>query len=287
MNTMDSERLAVIDNIRAALESNDSFRKVELHDPVITTEDIKRVIEPFDNKRTRPFSKLRAFAARIIAERMTKNANTDTKIVGEEKLTSIKGGAILTSSHYSVIDSTLPRLVAYKAGKRKKFHIMVQESNIFMNGLFGFLMRNANTLPVSRSPSYMAKNLKPAIKDLLGRGDFILIYPEAEMWFNYKKPRDHRDGAYHYAAEFGVPVIPCFVEMQNLDKTDELGFYKVKRTLHILDPIFPDHTLSVRENRDIMRARDMELRRECYERVYGYPPPEDFVPERDIAGYVG
>ncbi len=282
---MDKERLAVIKNIEDALKRKDMFAKVEIGDPTVTDEDVKQVIEPFDTLRRKPINKLRAFAARKIAESFTKRANTDTELVGLENLEGLTGGAILTSNHYNIIDNTLPRLVAYKMGKRKKFHIVVQETNIFMDGFFGFLMRNANTLPVSRSLSYMAKNLKPAVKALLERGDYILIYPEQEMWFNYKKPRDHRDGAYHYAAEFGVPIIPCFAEMQNLEERDEQGFLKVKRTLHILEPIFPSPALSVRENRERMRTADLEARRACYKRVYGYAPPEDFVPERDIAGY--
>ncbi len=286
MKGMDKERLAVIKNIEKAVKEGDLFAKVEIGDPTPTAEDIKRVIVPFDTLRKKPMARLRAFAARKIAESFTKKVNKDTELVGLEKLEGIDGGAILTSNHYNIIDNTLPRLVAYKMGKRKKFHIIVQETNIFMNGFFGFLMRNANTLPVSRSASYMTKNLKPAIKALLERGDYILIYPEQEMWFNYKKPRHHRDGAYHYAAELGVPIIPCFAEMQNLEERDEQGFFKVKHTLHILDPIYPDPSLSLWENRDAMMRRDLELRRECYERVYGFPPPEDFLPERDIAGFV-
>ena len=58
-----------------------------------------------------------------------------------------------------------------------------------LKGFFGFLMKNANTLPVSRSASYMAKNLKPALKKILEREAFVLIYPEQEMWFNYKTHR--------------------------------------------------------------------------------------------------
>lgn len=286
MNGMNEERLAVIDNIKKALEEGDSFKKVELNDPVVTDEDVKRVIEPFDTLRRNPINKFKAFIARLIAEALTKKINKDTEIKGLENLRGLCGGAIITSNHYNVIDNTLPRLVAMKMGKGRRFHIIVQETNIFMKGFFGFLMNNANTLPVSRSLSYMAKNLKPSLKKLLLRGDYVLIYPEQEMWFNYKKPRDHRDGAYHYAAELGVPIIPVFAQMQNLDTKDDQGFYNVKRTLHVLPPIYPDPKLSVHENRDNMRYKDMQMRRECYERVYGYAPSEEFDPARDIAGYV-
>ena len=281
----DKNRLAVIENIRAAISDGDSFRKVEIGDPKITDEDIKRVIEPFDTLRKNPINKIKAQAARIIAEKMTKKLNERTKIEGFENIEGIEGGAIITCNHFNVMDNTLPRLIAMRSGRGRKFDIVVQENNIFMDGFFGFLMKNANTLPVSRSAAYMAKNLKPALKALLGKGHFILIYPEQEMWFNYKKPRALRDGAYHYAAEFGVPIIPCFVTMENLDEIDGQGFFAVKHTLHIGKPICPDPALSLRENRARMHELDERFKRECYERVYASTLDDSFIPERDIAGY--
>ena len=286
-NKKREERLSVIANIERAIKEGDSFRKVELSDPAITEEERKRVICSFDNLRRKRSSRLRAFFARKLAELLTKLLNKDTEIIGMENALSVKGGAIITSNHYNPTDTTPIRMVAKSCGRGKGHHIVIQESNFFMTGLFGFLMKNCNTLPVSASPSYMAKNLAPAIKELLDKGNFILIYPEQEMWFNYKKPRDLRDGAYHYAASFGVPIIPAFTEMRNVEgEKDENGFYKVKHILHVMPPIYPDPEKSVRENRIMMKQRDAQLKKEIYEKVYGIPLTEDFVPERDIAGFV-
>ena len=49
-NRTDS-RLLVLDNIAMALQAGDHFRKVEVSDPEITAEDVKRVILPFDNEK--------------------------------------------------------------------------------------------------------------------------------------------------------------------------------------------------------------------------------------------
>ena len=54
---MDEGRLAVIANIERALRDGDSFRKVELGDPKITDEDVRRVIEPFDTLRRKPINR--------------------------------------------------------------------------------------------------------------------------------------------------------------------------------------------------------------------------------------
>ena len=280
------ERLQVIENIRRATEEGDTFRKVELHDPVISEEDVKRVIIPFENVRRKPISRIKAFIARLMAERMTKAFNGDTEIVGLENALSVKGGAIMTANHYNPTDSTPPRLIACAMGKRKRFHIVVQQTNIFMEGFFGFLMKNCNTMPVSSSPEYMAKNLTPAIKKVLARGDLLLIYPEQEMWFNYKKPRPLREGAYQFAFEMGVPVIPCFIEMQEIDGIGAGGFKNLKHVVHVLPPIYPDKELSPRDGRRVMMERDMEARVACYESVYGIKYTDEFIPERDIAGYI-
>jgi len=215
-NFLSNEKLEIINNIKRALEKGDTFAKVSVGDPCPTEEDIKRVILPFDNERKKPVSKIKAFAARKMAESLTKKVNVGTEIVGLENALRVKGSAIITSNHYNPTDSTPIRILAKLLGKEKRLHISIQESNVFMTGAFGFLMKNCNTHPFSSNAQYMVKNLKPALEKILSLDSLLLIYPEQEMWFNYKKPRPLRDGAYHYSALFGVPVIPTFTEMITL-----------------------------------------------------------------------
>jgi len=279
------EKQRVIKNIENALKNGDTFAKVSVNDPKPTHEDIKRVILPFDNQRTSPVSKIKAFAARKLAESFTKKVNKDTEIVGLENALGIRGSAIVTSNHYNPTDSTPIRILAKLLGREKRLHISVQESNIFMTGTFGFLMKNCNTHPFSENAEYMVKNLKPALKRIMENDSLFLIYPEQEMWFNYKKPRYLRDGAYHYAAYFSVPVIPTFTEMITLDgERDSDGLLPVKHILHILPPIYPSKTLSLRENRAFMQTKDYELKKNCFEEVYKMPLDYSFNAERDIAG---
>ncbi len=282
---MDGGRLQVIENIRLAVERGDSFAKVELGDPKITEDDIRRVIYPFDNLRKKPINKIKAYIARKIAERETKKINVNTDIIGLENALGINGGAIITCNHFNIVDNTIPRILAQKCGRGAKFDILIQENNVFMDGFFGFLMKNCNTLPISSSVQYSLKNLRPALETLLSRGDFVLIYPEQEMWFNYKKPRTLREGAYHFAFDMGVPIIPCFVEMREIDGFDAQGFRNIKHILHVMLPIYPDKQLSAREGRAKMREIDTAYKKECYERVYGIKLDPEFIPERDIAGY--
>lgn len=280
---VNEDRLAVVSNISRAVSEGDPFRKVELGDPRPTDDDIRRVILPFDNLRRRPGGKLRAAIARLIANTAARKMADRVVIEGIENLAGVKGGAIMTSNHYAPVDSLPPRLAVLRVGRRR-MNIVVQESNIFMRGFFGFLMRNANTLPVSKNLGYMARNLKPAIGELLDRGELILIYPEAEMWFNYKKPREYMDGAYYYAVEFDRPIIPCFTTFREGEGYDENGVRNLVYTFHIMPPIYPDAALDKRARRDKMREADRAAKLAAYEEAYGYPPPTDFDPRRDIAG---
>ena len=114
----------------------------------------------------------------------------------------------------------------------------------------------------------------------------MLIYPEQEMWFNYRKPRPPKRGAYYFAAKCGVPVISCFTEMTELDERDNEQFKKVRYILHVLPPIYPEKGLTVRENSLKMMERDYEQKKRAYESAYGKPLSYEFS-KKDIAGFVG
>lgn len=282
---MDKTRIRVIENIGNALRDGDTFRKVEENDPVVTELERNKVIVNFDTLREKPVSKIKSKLALAIGRRLTKKINENTEIVGLENILSVSGGAIITSNHFNIVDNTVIRYLTMKCGREKGLYIVVQESNIFMKGFFGFLMKNGYTLPVSPNLRYMQKNLRPALSKILARGDTVLIYPEQEMWFNYKKPRPLREGAYQFAFENKVPVIPVFIEMKETDGVTDDGFKAIKHIVHVLKPIYPDLSLSPREGREDMRERDMKMRIEAYESAYGTKYDSDFIPERDIAGY--
>ena len=284
-----NERLTVIKNIEAAIESGDFNREVEQIFHNVTEKERKRVIISFDNKRRSIPARIKKFTARRLAEKFTRKVNRYTSIVGIENALSVRGGAIITANHYAPTDSTPVRMLACACNKRKKLHIIIQEKNVFMTGAFGFLMKNCNTHPVSSSAEYMIKNLEPEIASLTKGENYILIYPEENMWRGYKAPRPTRDGAYHYAAKYGVPIIPTFTEMRTVEgERDAEGFLPIIHTLHVLPPIYPDKNLSVRENRKIMQERDFNEKKKLYEELYGikYEEISSFVAERDIAGLV-
>lgn len=90
---------------------------------------------------------------------------------------------------------------------------------------------------------------------------------------------------YYYASKFSVPVIPCFIEIQETKEKETDDFYKVEYTLHVLDPIYPDEEKSVKENTTIMMQKDYEQKKQAYEKIYHKKLTYNFE-YSDIAGYI-
>lgn len=278
------KRDEAVSNMRMALKDMDLNAKVEPDDPNLSSEEKRRICERFiEQYPTRSFRRKRHIA-RWIANVATRLANRNTKFVGLEKIKGIDTGAIVTSNHFSPIDNTVVRLAMHKAGKWR-LPIVCQESNLAMPALFGFMMRYADTLPISEDRHYMKDHFERILKWELDRNNYVLIYPEQEMWFNYRKPRPCKRGAYYYAAMFNVPIISCFVEIIDKDGLESPDFVEVSYVMHVLDPIFPDPALSVRENSIAMCKRDYEQKRSAYEQIYGKPLNYTFSTD-DVAGWI-
>ena len=112
--TAHEERLRVIENIRTALEEKNTFKKVELFDPVITDEDVKRLIEPFDTGRRKLKSKILSFFARKIAEKETKKRNALTEVRGIENALAVNCGAIITQNHFGIMSAGIELIARSK-----------------------------------------------------------------------------------------------------------------------------------------------------------------------------
>lgn len=279
------QRETVITNIAKAAAAGSFHCKVEVNDPVLTQEQGSQIVKDYLSKRNTAACRCKTRAARGLANAATRLLNRDTEIVGLEKLRAVTGGAILTCNHFSPLDNTVVRHLTRKLGK-KRISIISQLTNFAMPGMIGFLMNYADTIPLSDDPHYMLKVLPDILSELLEKDEFVLIYPEKEMWFNYRKPRPLLRGAYHFAAQLGKPVVSCFIEMRDLDEPDTDQFRKVQYVIHILDVLYPDPEKSIRENSIQLCQQDYELKKAAYERIYGRALSYDFEPA-DIAGWTG
>lgn len=188
---------------------------------------------------------------------------------GLEHLRSVKGGAVITCNHFHPMDSFLMQRVFDTSRHKKRLYRVIREGNYTsFPGFFGFMMRHCDTLPLSSDLRTMKKFLR-AVSQVLADGNCLLVYPEQSMWWNFRKPKPLKPGAFDMAVKNNVPVIPCFITMADTDKTGPDGFPVQAYTPHLGEPIWPDGNLSKKEAREHLRQQNEAFCRQVYEQTYG------------------
>lgn len=193
-------------------------------------------------------------------------------VTGEEHLQALQNGAIITCNHFSPLDNYILFHGIRKYLPKKYLYKIIREGN-YTNfpGLYGFLFRHCDTLPLSRNRRTMI-NFSSAVQTLLQRGETILVYPEQEMWFNYRKPRPFLVGGFKMAYRAGVPVVPAFITMEHDEtRVDADGYPLQRHTLHILPPIYPNLSLGEKAGAVEMCEKAYAECKEKYESVYQKP----------------
>lgn len=193
------------------------------------------------------------------------------EVVGIENFLAVKGGAVITCNHFSVYDNYAVYRIFRDYLNNGILYKVIREGNYTnFKGFFGFLFKHCNTLPLSSNFETM-KMFLSAVSELLKRGEKILIYPEQGMWWNYRKPRPMKSGAFSFAVKNDVPVIPVFITMEDTDVLDPDGFPVQAYTMHVLPAIYPDKNLNQKQNIEKIKDENYRVWKETYEKTYGIP----------------
>ena len=210
------------------------------------------------------------FMGKAFFENMIKNGKLIIKEVnGIENATAVEGGAIVTSNHFHLSDNyVIYKTIKPALKKRHYLYKVIKESNYTnFKGPVRLMMRHGNTLPF---PSNIAtlREFYGGMETLLARGEKILIYPEQAMWFNYRKPRPLKEGAFRFAAKYNVPVIPAFIGMKDTETLDDEGYPVQELHVRYLPAIYPDEKLNLKENTKNLMEKNYALWVEAYEDFY-------------------
>jgi hypothetical protein len=272
------DRVAILEKI-AQYEREGRFSEDVEDDPPSRTLMPDEIKYGTKGIKKRVKSKLAFAAARHFVNSLIDDKKLIIKdIKGIENFRNLNTGAIITCNHFNAFDSFAIQL-AYDAAEQpnRRFYRVIREGNYTsFPGFYGFLMRNCDTLPLSSNLKTMKKFML-AVDELLKEGHYILVYPEQSMWWNYRKPKPLKNGAYSFAFRNKVPVLPCFITMKDSDIMGEDGFYVQEYTIHIGEPIYPNTSLSYREGTKDMLDRNFALWKEIYEREYNMPLVYDTV----------
>ncbi len=264
------DRIEIINKI-AEYEREGKF-DVDTEDDPVT---IPLKLEDVDYLDRKIKSKVKTSFANAVAERFLNllirhNKLIIKEIVGLENLATIRSGAVITCNHFNPFDvfAVEECLRRTDLKKDKTMYKIIREGN-YTNfpGLYGFFFRNCNTLPLSTNNLVMTEFLK-SCDIILQRGDLILIYPEQSLWWNYRKPKPLKIGAFRIAARNKVPVIPIFITMEDSDQIEPNGFPTQMYTLHIEKPIYPVEENTEKENALMMKNENYKVWKNVYETTY-------------------
>ena len=266
------ERLEVLKKIDM-LEENGIFDVDVENDPESSTLMPNQV----DYLRKKLSSKIKRNIAYKIARKYMNKLIKDKQliikgVIGIENWKNLTTGAIITCNHFSAMDSFAMQyaydLTKFEKQKRKFYKVIKEGNYTSFLGIYGFFMRNCNTLPLSSNSQTMKKFLY-AVDILLKNNEFVLVYPEQSMWWNYRKPKPLKTGAYNLAVRSNVPVVPCFITMEDSTEIGADGFPIQELTIHIEKPIYPNQKLSRKENIETMMNDNFEVWKKIYEKTYG------------------
>lgn len=275
-----ADRVAILKKIRE-FERAGRFNEDVENDPpsqVLMPDDIDYIHK---TRRDKAKTKI-AFK---MAHRFVNSLIADKKLIikdikGLENFKNLDSGAIVTCNHFNAFDSFAIQL-AYEAADQndRTFYRVIHERN-YTNfpGFYGFLMRHCNTLPLSSNLETMKKFVSAA-DQLLTSGNFILIYPEQSMWWNYRKPKPFKRGAFVLACKSNVPVLPCFITMKDSEIMGDDGFPIQEYTIHISEPIYPNSALPYRDRVEDLKNRNFEVWKDIYEKEYQTPLIYDEQPQ--------
>lgn len=188
----------------------------------------------------------------------------DLEICGKENLKGL-GAAVVTCNHFTKFDC-----LAVQYALRPNRPLVVGATFNNMRGRLGDLMRAGGMLPLGGDVAANKAFLR-AVRHYLAKGRRILVYPEQAMWWNYRKPRPMKDGAFEIAARNQVPILPLFITMRPSGVFDDNGIEHQYLTLHIMPPIYPEPGAVYRREVERLRVQNEQLCREKYEAVYGIP----------------
>ncbi|MEG1804295.1 MAG: lysophospholipid acyltransferase family protein [Clostridia bacterium] len=263
------ERLAIVNKIKEyeRLGGDYFFIDVEADPPTKTL-----LPEDVDYLKVKFSTKIKTAIAVFLGNRFNKTFKKkfNVKVEGAENFKKVDGGAIITSNHFSQFENICVYNAVLESKVNKRLNFVIREGNYNMPGSVGYMLKYYYTLPLS-SNIHTMRNFNSAFTELLNRGQYILVYPEQSMWWNYRKPKPFKRGAFLYAVKNNVPVIPCFTTLTTVDGVDEFGFPNQNYTIHVMPPIYPNSKLTERENVEDMLEQNFSLVKAKYEEVYKIP----------------
>lgn len=218
------------------------------------------------------YNEVNNWASKFIKDQISSGTLVIDKIDGLENIDVLNKsdqGAIITVNHFNPIDTFSVEEVLHMANINKDLYKVIREGNFtnFPEGPIADYFKFGRTLPLSQSQRTM-EMFETALKTILQRGEIVLVCPEQSMWIDYQKPKPMKFGAFKWATENAVPVIPMFIAHRSASKVNLEDNLSQIFSFCIGKPIYPNLDTDARKNIVEMRNRNFEFSKKAYEYSY-------------------
>ena len=159
------------------------------------------------------------------------------KIKGLSNLWAVDGGKITASNHIHPMDCTMNGII----NAPKKVYFPTLQSN-FEIPVIRWIIRLLNAIPIPEKVE-AKKEFYDAIDELLQNGKTVHFYPEAAMRPYDTKIRNFKRGAFRFAVQNGVPIVPIVYTYAEVTGIRALFKQKPFINAEVLPAIYPDKTL--------------------------------------------
>ena len=154
---------------------------------------------------------------------------------GRENIQRLRGrGAISICNHVHPLDCTMLGSAFFD----HRLYFATLHSNLEIP-LIRHLVKGLGGMPIPRSFRKM-----PAFSDAVGeavrRGQIVQIYPEGVLRFYYPGIRRFKNGAFAYAYDNNVPLLPSVITYAQPTGLHRLFKRKPCLRLTVLPPVYPD-----------------------------------------------
>ena len=178
--------------------------------------------------------RLISFLHRLVAVVVFKfwiNVFYKIKVVGKVNLKYLKKqGFVVVSNHVHVLDI---QMIAMNVFGMRKVNYLTLERNFNLS--VHRLLKNSGAIPIPDNDELKPKFFSEMNK-LLKEGNILHICPEGALYDNNTKLQPFKNGAFRFALENNVPVVPITLQLDYKKNKEN----KIKYNILVNNPIYPN-----------------------------------------------
>ncbi|MFA5235852.1 MAG: lysophospholipid acyltransferase family protein [Bacilli bacterium] len=233
-------------------ELNDDFANTSINAEKITSDYRYFIQNPF--ARLGSFLLLYLIAIPII--NLMNWFRFGIRVHGRPHLRGIRTGYILYGNHTHHYDAFIPQAII---ARPRKTYIIAHPDAVSIP-FVKYLTKGLGAWPLPDTVKGTMRFLE-AIERALKQKRVIAVYPEAHIWPYYTKIRPYKATSFQYAARNLVPAVPMVTTFRR-PKGCLKAYRKPLMDIHIGVPIYPDPTLTVKENAAMLHERTLAFMNE-------------------------